>query len=350
MQHLTEAEYYTHKQNILKSIVTRLGCNKNVLNSIVKIGLKSRRRAEFKIAVNKGKIALGFYAAKSHNVVDIDICPVTENAITALIPELRTSIGSLKKPGNINAIQTTLVSNGIDICIITKTPSNNNDIKNWITFCQQQKTNNPILRLTEKTENTEIKTHYTAQEPTITFNDINVILPTQPFLQATQKGEHAITKLVARQLQNCSHIADLYSGCGTYTFPLIQQGSHVSAYEGNYDMVTAINNAALHHKLQHKLTATPRDLIKHPLKPHELNTYNGIVINPPRNGAAPQIKQIAKSNVSTIVMVSCNPNTAECDAKYLIDAGYQLTSATAIDQFYQTKHLEVVLTFTYNKQ
>jgi len=70
-----------------------------------------------------------------------------------------------------------------------------------------------------------------------------------------------------------------------------------------------------------------------------------VIINPPRNGASPQVKQLAKSGVKKIVMVSCNPITFERDAKYLLDAGYNMTSATPIDQFYQTSHLELVAIF-----
>ena len=75
-----------------------------------------------------------------------------------------------------------------------------------------------------------------------------------------------------------------------------------------------------------------------------MNKYDGIVINPPRNGALAQCKEIAKSNVKTLVMVSCNPQTFSSDADELRKAGYRMTSMTGIDQFFRTQHLEVVAT------
>ena len=147
-------------------------------------------------------------------------------------------------------------------------------------------------------------------------------------------------------LQGCEYIADLYSGCGTYSFPLLAQAKRVSAYEGNDAMIAAMHNAILKAKLENKMSATARDLYKNPLTATELKHYDGIVINPSRNGALPQVKQIANSHLKKLVMVSCSPNSFKRDAKHLLDAGWRMIEATPIDQFYWSAHLEIVAIFT----
>ena len=89
-----------------------------------------------------------------------------------------------------------------------------------------------------------------------------------------------------------------------------------------------------------------RDLYKAPLKSHELQSFDTAIINPPRNGALPQIKELAKSDVQKIIYVSCSPTTFERDSKSLLGAGFKLNSLTPIDQFLWSKHLELVGVFS----
>ena len=109
-QHLSSQEYKGFKQGILIKILTRLGCDQSIMDDLIEVGANSRRRVEFKISVNKGNVSLGFYAPKSHDVIDIDNCPVTEKDISSLIPHFRKLIGTLKKPGNIKAINITAIT------------------------------------------------------------------------------------------------------------------------------------------------------------------------------------------------------------------------------------------------
>lgn len=76
--------------------------------------------------------------------------------------------------------------------------------------------------------------------------------------------------------------------------------------------------------------------------PNELNRYQLSVINPPRNGAEPQIHEIVKSNINKVIMVSCNPKTLSRDIKVLKNGGFELQNALAVDQFYWSNHLEII--------
>jgi len=162
-------------------------------------------------------------------------------------------------------------------------------------------------------------------------------------LQATATGQDAIISCVLNYLKDCRHIADLFSGCGTYSFALASQAISIEAFEVNEAMSLAAHNAATKHDLNHKIRTSTRDLFARPLKEHELNRFDAVVINPPRTGAQAQIKQLSShQKIHAICMVSCNPSTFERDAKQLLSAGYKLTSVTPIDQFYWSNHLELV--------
>ena len=213
----------------------------------------------------------------------------------------------------------------------------------------------PLVRLTIQVQPKRVSrrvpqaedpvTLYDTDQATITFADVEVMLPPGAFLQATRAGQEAITAQVVKHLQHRDMIADLYSGCGTYSFPLIQHANRVSAYEGVSEMAAAMNNACVRHGLDERMQTTVRDLFSDPLSAEELNAFDGVVINPPRNGALPQVKQIGKSKIRQVVMVSCDPSTFKRDASALLAAGYTLTEVTPIDQFTWSHHLEVVAAF-----
>jgi 23S rRNA (uracil1939-C5)-methyltransferase len=70
-----------------------------------------------------------------------------------------------------------------------------------------------------------------------------------------------------------------------------------------------------------------------------------VVFDPPRAGAMFQSQQLAKSAISRVVGVSCNPATFARDARILIDGGFQLTDLTIVDQFIWSPHVELVARF-----
>ena len=70
------------------------------------------------------------------------------------------------------------------------------------------------------------------------------------------------------------------------------------------------------------------------------------VVDPPRAGAARQIKELAASNVGRVAYVSCNPTTFARDARTLVAGEYHLQSVTPVDQFVWSSHIELVGIFS----
>ena len=90
------------------------------------------------------------------------------------------------------------------------------------------------------------------------------------------------------------------------------------------------------------VTAERRDLFKNPLLAAELDRFDAVVFDPPRQGADAQSRALAASGVPLVVAVSCNPGTLARDIRHLIDGGYRLTSVTPVDQFRYSEHVEIV--------
>jgi 23S rRNA (uracil1939-C5)-methyltransferase len=139
-------------------------------------------------------------------------------------------------------------------------------------------------------------------------------------------------------------VADLYAGCGTFTFPLAR-GGRVHAVEGDEQAIAALAGAARRAVLGQAVTTEQRDLASDPLTEEELQRFDGVVFDPPRAGAKAQAERLARSRVPKVVAVSCDPATFARDAHILVNGGYRLLEATPIDQFIWSPHVEIVAVF-----
>ena len=77
----------------------------------------------------------------------------------------------------------------------------------------------------------------------------------------------------------------------------------------------------------------------------ELKDYDAVVFDPTRAVAEAQARQLAASQVPTVVAVSCNPASFARDAAILAAGGYALTGVTPVDQFRYAAHVELVGVF-----
>ena len=138
-----------------------------------------------------------------------------------------------------------------------------------------------------------------------------------------------------------ARVAELYAGCGTLTFPLATR-VRVAAFEGDPMAAACLAAAA---RNAGRVAVTTRDLARQPLAAAELAHFEAIVLDPPYGGAAEQMPAIASSGVRRVIYVSCNPVALARDAALLAGAGYRLASASAIDQFVWSSHVEGVIVF-----
>ncbi|TAE83527.1 MAG: class I SAM-dependent RNA methyltransferase [Alphaproteobacteria bacterium] len=341
VQHLAPPSYRAFKEQIAQRMMHELQQPMHLLRPLIEVGAASRRRVQWAVQVQKGQVTLGYQQAKSHEMVAIDLCPVSMPQISAMLAPLKACLQSMKKPSAISSIALTMVHEGIDMVVHLRQDLHAHDR----TLLQQFGDAYAIARIA--THDYEV-IHQHA-DVSVMFGTVRVALPIGAFLQASEQAQYAMTSLIQNHLQGCSTVMDMYAGCGTYSFPLVPHMQHIFAYEGSSDMVAVMHNAIHHHGLEQKMTVSCRDLFTHPLRSSDMPACDGLVINPPRNGALPQIKQLINAPIARIAMISCNPATFIRDASLLLQHGYQLASLTPVDQFVWNSHLEVVGLFHARK-
>jgi 23S rRNA (uracil1939-C5)-methyltransferase len=184
----------------------------------------------------------------------------------------------------------------------------------------------------------------TRRPPLLRMGGVAVTPPPAGFLQATADAEARLAADVCEALAGARRVADLFSGCGAFTFALAGRAA-VSAVEIDAAALGALDAAARKAERLKPIATEARDLFRDPLDARALGRFDGVVFDPPRAGAAAQAAEIARSGVAQVAAVSCNPESFARDARTLVDGGYRMLWARPVDQFRWSAHVEVTAAF-----
>lgn len=332
MQHLDEDAYCEWKRNLLVDALRSKSIDVEVEPLIV-CAPYSRRRAAFTVRRTEKGMLLGFNAALSHRIVDIEECPVLVPSIVeqlGLLRKLAELIAKTAQPFRMSVAQT---ASGLDVAIEESGKLEGKARQAAIEFVL----NSGIARLSIDGE-----IIIEPKKPVIMVNDIAVQVPPGAFLQAVDSAENAMAELVGLHVKKAKRVADLFSGVGTFALRLAKN-SEVHAVENNAPALASLDRGYRFGTGLKKVTVEKRDLFIRPLTFKELDaTYDGIVFDPPRAGAEDQVRQLARSNVPYVAAVSCNPLSLARDLAILIQGGYKIKRVVPIDQFLWSPHLETV--------
>jgi 23S rRNA (uracil1939-C5)-methyltransferase len=176
-----------------------------------------------------------------------------------------------------------------------------------------------------------------------------VALPPGTFLQATGRAEEVLSDAVVRLVGKAKRVADLFCGIGPFALRLAES-AQVFAADADGAAIQALDTALQATPGLRRLGAEKRDLYRDPLVAEEMSRFEAIVLDPPRAGAEAQCREIARSEVKRVVMVSCDPGTFARDARILCEAGFVAGEVTPVDQFRYSAHVEVVAGFRRGKR
>jgi 23S rRNA (uracil1939-C5)-methyltransferase len=334
LQHLEEGAYLVWKRDLVVQALRSRGLDSEV-EPVRPVPLGSRRRATLALGRTQDGLALGYRRARSHDLIDIAVCPILSPAIVARLPNLKAALGPLLGGRREARVGITETETGLDIVVDGVRPQ-----EAALAKLASEAVRLGIARVTVGDESL-----IPCAPPAVRFGPAEVRLPPGAFLQASGHAEQVMVALVRDGVGRAKRIADLFAGLGTFSLALAG-GAAVDAFEADEAALAALTEAARHTPKLKPVRALPRDLFRAPLGQAELATYDAVVLDPPRAGAAAQAEQLAKSKVKTLVAVSCNPGTLARDLRLLVDGGYRITRVVPVDQFLFSAHVEVVAHLT----
>lgn len=341
LQHLEESAYTAWKQEQLAVALQRKGLEAETLHALRRVPPGRRRRITWSAKRSARGTLIGYHERESHQLADVESCLLVTPALDGLLAPLRALLDqvlAVQEEARLTALES---ETGIDLLIDSRHALSLEDREALAAFAAER----CLARLSWADGRGAPEPLALRREPILTFGGVPVVPPPGGFVQPTAEGEAMLAALVTGAVPaGAETAADLFAGCGTFTFPLAAR-LQVYAADGAEDALAALDAAARRSDRAGRVQAELRDLARFPVQAEELSGGDVVVFDPPRSGAREQAAEIAASDVPVVIAVSCNPTTFARDARTLVDGGYRFKEATPIDQFPWSGHLELVAVF-----
>lgn len=333
-QHMSGPVMAAWKRGIVAGALDKAGLATHVGDLVDGHGA-GRRRITLHARRGEDGMRVGLMAARSHDLVEIASCPVTEPALAgaaAVALGVAQVLARSRKPLD---LQVTATGGGYDIDVRGHGPVSARDRRE-------------LTAAAEALDLARLSIHgdviVARRAATIVMGRATVLPPPGSFLQATAAGEAVLVGLVTEPVGAAKRVADLFAGAGPFSLRLAER-AEVHAVESDGAALAALDRAARATPGLRRVTTETRDLFRRPLLLPELDRFDAVVLDPPRAGAEAQAKQLAGSKAPLVAYVSCDPGSFARDAAILTQGGYALDRVTPVDQFKWSAHVELVGVF-----
>lgn len=363
MQNVSYQFQLEYKQKQVKDCLERIGKIKYVQVSPT-IGMANplnyRNKAQYPIRKIDNEIQIGFYAQRSHQIINIDEC-ISQNIQNTQIIKVVKSFLQDNKISIYNehihkglvrhlVIRTSFYFNEIMVCLVingNKLPCadrlidslkqingvtsillNHNKIKGNVILSDQ------ITALYGNDYITDKIGDLTFKISLLSFFQVN---PIQTKILYEKALEFA-------SLNKEETVLDAYCGIGTISLFLAEQAKKVVGVEiVPQAILNAKENAQINNiKNVEFLLGKSEDIVLE-------EKFDAIFLDPPRKGCDINfLETIVKNLPQKIVYISCDPATLARDLQFIVNNGYTLQKVQPVDMFPYTSHVEVIVMLTKN--
>ena len=341
IQHWRDDAYAGWKAGQVDDALRRLGPDSPDV-MLARTPPAARRRMDLAIRRNGPAVLLGLHRRRSRDIVDMHACPILHPALFALIQALRPVLQRLVGLKRDGSAVVNLLDSGPDLLLRTDGVLTSGDRTLLMALANAHGLPRISWALGLQRGSMGAPEPACLLRPATTaLGGVQTAVPPGAFLQASREGEQAIVAAVLAALPEMgakARVIELFAGVGSLTHAIATR-ARVQAFEGDLDAYTALRKAA-----NPRVEVKQRDLARQPLQVAEFKGAAAVVLDPPHGGALMQMPALAASGVP-VVYVSCNPAALARDGRVLVQAGYQVAGAAAIDQFLWSARVESVVGF-----
>lgn len=369
IQHMDYSAQLAYKQKQVKDVMDRVAKLPNVPVRPV-IGMddpwRYRNKSQVPVAFQQGDLVAGFYAKRSHSIVDMDQCIIQhkENDIVVqtvkqLAKELR--IPAYEEQSHQGVLRHIVARYGkttgqVMVVLVTKEKKLphkeafisgiRKHVPGVVSIVQNINNKRTNVIFGQQTEVLWGK-HYLYDE----INGIQFAISARSFYQVNPEQTNRLYSkaLEYADLTGNETVIDAYCGIGTISLFLAKKARHVYGVE---IVPEAIKDAKRNAKLNQITNATFAVGQAEEVIPRWYDQgidADVIVVDPPRKGCDEALlRTMIEMKPKRIVYVSCNPGTLARDLRILEDGGYKTEEVTPVDMFPQTTHVEAVARLVIN--
>ena len=366
LQHSTYKEQLNFKFERVKDCITKIG---KLDESIVQFPLgmdepwRYRNKVQLPIGMVNGELKIGFFAPRSHEIIDMETCLIQDEIADKVVGITRTWIKKNNiKPYNIDGkydetgilrhimIRRGFTTNEVMVVLVT----NGSKLPNKDEFISLITENIPGIKSIVQNINSKPTNVILGQECITLWGESTIsdyigefkfnISPLSFFQVNPVQTEVLYNKaLEYAGLTGDETVFDAYCGTGTITLFLSQKAKKVYGVE---IIPQAIENANINAKENNannveffvgESEVVIPDLINKGIK------ADVVVVDPPRKGCDVKLlNAITNIDAKKIVYVSCDPSTLARDLAILEGNGYKTVKVQPVDMFPHTAHIENV--------
>lgn len=365
LQHLSYEGQLEFKKQRVKDCISKIAkLDSNLVkDTLGMIGseFRYRNKVQLPLANEAGEIKLGFYAKRSHNIIQMDNCLIQTEVADEVAKIIKTWILKnkisvyneetnkgflrhlmIRQGFTTNEVMVVLVTNFGEISnideLIKKLVNNISGLKSVIQNINDKNTNVVLGQKCKTLFGSDVISDYIGE---FKFN----ISPLS-FFQVNPKQTKVLydKALEFAGLTGEEIVFDAYCGTGTISLFLSQKAKKVYGVEIVPEAIeNAIENAKNNgvKNAEFFVGESERvipELIAKGIKP------DVVVVDPPRKGCERiLLEEIAKAEPRTIVYVSCDPSTLARDLVVLSEYNYKVLEVQPVDMFPSTAHVESVV-------
>jgi 23S rRNA (uracil1939-C5)-methyltransferase len=367
-QHISYPTQLKYKTKIVKETLSRLGKLNNIKVSDI-IGMDEpwgfRNKIQYPIAGVSGKgsgirIAMGYYRQGTHDVVDIDCCPIEHPQLSRAAKIVKDTFNKLgysapSRDGGKGLFRFLRARMGFGtgemmLTFVTSEkgiPGAKNLVKEILTMCKKESIN--VVGICQNLNSRYTNVIMGEQNWTIwgrdfiydKMKDLKFKVSNTSFYQ-TNPVQTEVLYDKAVELAGFTGketVIDAYSGIGTVALWFAKSARYVYGIE---EVKQAVHDAAENAELNH-LENCRFSIGKVEKILPELKEGDALVLDPPRGGCEEKVlKTIADSKFSKIIYISCNPATLARDLAYLSNSGFKVEEVQPVDMFPHSFHIETV--------
>ncbi len=332
-----------------------------------------RNKAQYPFGTVGGKVAVGFYAGKTHKVIPCADCALQPSVFGEIcrfvcafaddngwgVYDEETGKGLLRhlylrEGKNSGEIMVCLVVNG------TALPDE--AVFAHALTAAFPRVKSVMLNVNRKNTNVVLGREYRTLAGKDHIEDVlcgkTFRITPASFYQVNHDGAELLYGLAAAraELKAGDVLLDLYCGIGTIGISMAEPETRLVGVEIVPSAVAcakenAHRNGLVNAEFYCGDAGDVATLVDEALtKCGELD-HTTVVVDPPRKGLdAALVRYLAKKGMKKIVYVSCDPDTLARDCAMFRDLGYEIGNVTPVDMFPRTGHVEsvVCLTHTFN--
>ncbi len=364
LQHLAYKGQLDYKTKKVQDALERIGKIEDVEVNPT-IGMDNpynyRNKAQFPVRKENGELRIGFFAPRSHRIVDTDACDIQHESNTQIIEIVREFLTEYDTPiydereheGLVRHIVTKVGfhTNEIMVCIVIngkRLPGSDELVKR---LAEIKEVKSIVLNHNKDKGNVilsqKITTLYGNSYIRDFIGDIEFEISPLSFFQVNPVQTKVLYEKVMEfaQLTGEETVWDAYCGIGSISLFLAQKAKKVYGVE---IVPAAIEDAKRNAELNgienvEFIVGLAEEVIPHKFEKEGIKA-DVIVVDPPRKGCEESLlKTIVEMAPKRVVYVSCDPGTLARDLNYLTSNGFKVVEVQPVDMFPQTGHVETIV-------